>query len=230
MAQARFDDPSSQRNRLATLGKAAGTLGHELRNPIGVVKSSIYLLRRRNQEDEKTRQHIEKIGRQVDNCHRIIEDLMHLARNVPARLESLDVHEAFCLALKETMLPAGVTAHVEAPAGLRVDANPGLLQRALVNLLRNANTAMQGEGTIQLGVTPSDDELVLWVRDHGPGFEAQLLRDAFDPLSTTSGIGLGLALVDSIAQRHGGRASAENVPEGGARVGVHLPRARSADS
>lgn len=229
VAQARHDDPSSLRNRLAMLGKAAGTLGHELRNPIGVIQSSIYLLRRRVEDDEKTRRHIEKIGRQAGNCHRIIEDLMHLARNAPTRLESLDVREAFSLALEEAALPVAITAEILAPQGVRVEADAGLLQRALVNLLRNANTAMRGEGTISLGVTAADDELVLWIRDQGPGFEAQLLRDAFDPLSTTSGIGLGLALVDSIARRHGGRAAAHNVPEGGARVSVSFPRSASSD-
>lgn len=229
VAQARYDDPSSLRNRLAMLGKAAGTLGHELRNPIGVIQSSIYLLRRRVQDDEKTRKHIEKIGRQVGNCHRIIEDLMHLARNAPTRLESLDVREAFSLALEEAALPAEMTGDITVPPGVRVDADAGLLQRALVNLLRNANTAMRGEGKVWLGVTSSEDERVLWIRDQGPGFEAQLLRDAFDPLSTTSGIGLGLALVESIARRHGGRASAQNVAEGGALVSLSFPRTASSD-
>ncbi|MGH1341092.1 MAG: sensor histidine kinase [Nannocystales bacterium] len=226
VAQARFDDPTSQRNRLAMLGKAAGTLGHELRNPMGVIQSSLYLLQRRAPSDEKTGRHIEKIGRQVENCHRIIEDLMHLARNAPPRLESLDVREAFSLALEEAALPSAMRGLIETPSGLRVDADPGLLQRVLVNLLRNANTAMRGEGVLRLGATESSDALVLWVRDQGPGFEAQLLRDAFDPLSTTSGIGLGLALVDSVARRHGGQASAENLSDGGARVCVHFPRAQ----
>jgi len=229
VAQARFDDPSSHRNRLATLGKAAGTLGHELRNPLGVIRSSIYLLQRRDPEDEKTRRHIEKIGRQVGNCHRIIEDLMHLARNAPARFESLDVREAFSQALEEAALPAAMSARIEVPVGLRIDADAGLLQRALVNLLHNANTAMRGQGSLRVGATQSKDELALWIRDQGPGFEAQLLRDAFDPLSTTSGIGLGLALVDSVARRHGGRATAENVSDGGACVCVHLPLRTSKD-
>lgn len=228
VAQARFDDPASQRNRLAMLGKAAGTLGHELRNPIGVIQSSVYLLGRREHADEKTRRHIEKIGRQAGNCHRILEDLMHLARDAPPRLESLDVAEAFGLALEESALPAEVAARIEAPPGLRVHADAGLVQRALVNLLRNASTAMRGAGALQLGVTQSEGELTLWVRDHGPGFESQLLRVAFDPLSTTAGIGLGLALVESITRRHGGRASAENVPDGGARVSLHFPRLRPA--
>jgi|GEM_PF-2504604 len=227
-AQLRFDDPSSPRNRLATLGKAAGTLGHELRNPLGVIQSSVYLLGRRQDVDDKARRHVEKIGRHASICHRIIEDLMHLARNAPPRLESLDIAEAYALAVEEAALPSVVMCRNEAPPGLRVLADPGLLQRALVNLLRNANQAMRGTGAVRLGVIENDDELALWVRDHGPGFEANILREAFDPLATTSGIGLGLALVESVMRRHGGRATADNEAEGGARVTLHFPRTPSA--
>ncbi len=227
-AQARFDDPLSRRNRLAMLGRAAGTLGHELRNPIGVIQSSVYLLQRRPHEEENARRHIEKIGRQAGNCHRIIEDLMHLARNAPPRLESLDAYEVYALAIAEASLPAGIRCRIDIAPGLRVHADPGLLRRALVNVICNASTAMRGAGELRLGATESEDTLALWVRDHGPGFDPQLLRVAFDPLSTTSGIGLGLALVDSITRRHGGWACAENVPDGGARVSLHFPRPGSA--
>lgn len=227
-AQRRLDDPSSPRNRLAALGRAAGTLGHELRNPLGVIQSSVYLLGRNAHLDEKQLRHAEKIGRQATICHRIIEDLMHLARNAPPRLESLDVSEAFALAVEEAALPSVVMCRIEAPPGLRVHADAGLLQRALVNLLRNANEAMRSSGAVRLGVLEHDDALDLWVRDHGPGFEPAMLEHAFDPLATTSGIGLGLALVDSIMRRHGGSATARNEPEGGARVTLHFPR-RSPD-
>ena len=223
-AQHRVDDPASPRNRLAALGRAAGTLGHELRNPLGVIQSSVYLLGRNTHSDEKLRRHVEKIGRQATNCHRIIEDLMHLARHAPPRLESLDVAKAFALAIEEAALPSELTCRVEAPPGLRAYADAGLLQRALVNLLRNANAAMHGKGAVRLGVSEGEQALALWVRDHGPGFPPALLEHAFDPLATTSGIGLGLALVDSIMRRHGGSATAMNEPEGGARVTLRFPR------
>jgi len=223
-AHARIEDPQSPRNRLAALGKAAGTLGHELRNPLGVIQSSVYLLGRRGLEDHKARRHLEKIGRQAANCSRIIEDLMHLARNAPPRTESLDVAEAFALAQGEATLPASVACTILAPPGRRVQADAGLLQRALVNLLHNAATAMRAGGSIEMGLEDSDAHATLWVRDHGPGFEPGMLEGAFDPLATTSGVGLGLALVDSIMRRHGGRAQAQNAPDGGARITLAFPR------
>ena len=224
-AQCLHDDPSTARNRLATLGKAAGTLGHELRNPLGVIQSSVYLLSRKQFEDERARRHVEKIGRHASVCHRIVEDLMHLARNAPPRLESLDVAEAFSLAIEEAALPAEIACTIHADSGVRVHADAGLLQRVLVNLLRNANTAMRGAGAIELGLTQGQDCIDLWVRDHGPGFPADLLAEAFDPLATTTGIGLGLALVESIMRRHQGSAAAINEADGGARVTLRFPRA-----
>lgn len=223
-AQCVHDDPSTARNRLATLGKAAGTLGHELRNPLGVIQSSVYLLSRKQFEDERARRHVEKIGRHASVCHRIVEDLMHLARNAPPRLESLDIAEAFSLAIEEAALPPEVTCTIHAEPGLRVQADAGLLQRVLVNLLRNANTAMRGSGAIDLSLTQGQDFIDLWVRDHGPGFPADLLAEAFDPLATTTGIGLGLALVDGVMRRHRGLATAHNEADGGARVTLRFPR------
>ncbi len=224
-AQCLYDDPSTARNRLATLGKAAGTLGHELRNPLGVIQSSVYLLSRKQFDDDRARRHVEKIGRHASVCHRIVEDLMHLARDAPPRLESLDVVEAFSLAIEEAALPPEVMCTIHAEPGLRVQADAGLLQRVLVNLLRNANTAMRGSGAIELSRTQGQDFIDLWVRDHGPGFPADLLAEAFEPLATTTGIGLGLALVDSIMRRHRGLATANNEADGGARVTLRFPRA-----
>lgn len=222
-AQCLHDDPGTARNRLATLGKAAGTLGHELRNPLGVIQSSVYLLGRKPLEDERARRHVDKIGRHAGICHRIVEDLMHLARNAPPRMESLDVAEAFSLAVEEAALPPEVTCNISARPGVRVQADAGLLQRVLVNLLRNANTAMRGSGSIELGLTQDAEFIALWVRDRGPGFPADLLAEAFDPLATTTGIGLGLALVDSVMRRHHGSASAANEADGGARVTLLFP-------
>ncbi|MCR9159253.1 MAG: sensor histidine kinase [Nannocystaceae bacterium] len=223
-AQRLHDDPGTPRNRLATLGKAAGTLGHELRNPLGVIQSSVYLLGRKPLQDERARRHVDKIGRHAGVCHRIVEDLMHLARNAPPRLESLDIAEAFSLAIEEAALPPEVTCSVTVDAGTRVHADPGLLQRALVNLLRNANTAMRGRGALELGAAEGSNATELWVRDHGSGFPDALLAHAFDPLATTGGIGLGLALVESIMRRHRGSATATNEVEGGARVTLRFPR------
>lgn len=222
-AQSLHDDPSTARNRLATLGKAAGTLGHELRNPLGVIQSSVYLLSRRQFQDDRARRHVEKIGRHTSVCHRIVEDLMHLARNAPPRLESLDIAEAFSLAIEEAALPPEITCNIHPGLGTRVHADAGLLQRALVNLLRNANAAMRGAGEIDLGLTQGHEFLDIWVRDYGPGFPLDLLADAFDPLATTTGIGLGLALVDSVMRRHRGFATATNEVDG-ARVTLRFPR------
>ncbi|MEM6296300.1 MAG: ATP-binding protein [Myxococcota bacterium] len=227
VAQIQREGAESRVGRLAALGKVAGTIGHELRNPLGVIESSVYLLRRKMAADPAAQRHVDKIDRQARACHRIIDDLLHLARDQAPRLESLDLAEAFGQALEDAMLPDAVAVSVDAAPPLRVDADAGLLNRALVNLLRNASQAMQSEGAIELSARDGGDAVVLDIRDGGPGFDASILACAFEPLVTTreTGVGLGLALVHSITRRHGGHARALNRPEGGAHVTLSFPKA-----
>ncbi len=211
--------------RLATLGQMTATIGHELRNPLGVIESSAFILRRKLPAEPTLTRHLERVSRQVAACHRIVEDLLHLARDTPARLESLGVREAFEQALEEAQLDSGIQIQFSLTERVRAHADAGLLQRALVNLLRNAGQVLGNEGRVLLEARVTSTEMVLSVQDTGPGFPPAVLGSVFEPLVTTraEGTGLGLALVHSVMLRHGGSARAHNPREGGARVQLHFP-------
>jgi signal transduction histidine kinase len=216
-----------RRERLATIGQLAASIGHDLRNPLGVIESSLFIMRRRIGEDERAARHLEKIAKQVQTCDRIVTDLLDMARNNPPKLAPIDIEGAFQDALSAAPLPSSVTVHRSVDPECRLIADPGLLQQALVNLLNNALRAIENEGTIELRAEPAQDDCVsLTVSDDGPGFDPAVLPMAFEPLISTreKGVGLGLALVKSVAERHGGQALAENLPGGGARVQMLLPR------
>jgi signal transduction histidine kinase len=213
--------------RLATIGQIAGSIGHDLRNPLGVMQSSLYILRKRAGEDGRVQRHIDKIDSQIRACDDIIKNLLELARNTPPRREPIDFVKLFDEAVEAAAMPAHVAVQTEIGPGVACGADPVLLRQALVNLLTNAAQAYADRpGRVYLSVTATDTGTLIAVADDGPGFDPDTLARVFEPLVTTrsSGIGLGLALVKGVTERHGGAVEASNRPDGGAMVRLHLPR------
>lgn len=225
------DDRLRRVERLATIGQIAAGIGHDLRNPLGVIQSSMYLVRRRTGDEPKVMRHIERIEKQVDLCDDIIRNLLELARNQPPRRESIEIIELFRRVLEAAHVPDRITIEQTIEDGLVIKADGGLLRQALVNLVNNAIQAHNGDsGTIYLTATRVEGDVMFEVADDGPGFDAETITRVFEPLVTTrkSGTGLGLALVKGVAERHGGTVEAANRPEGGAAVRLRLPPAEEA--
>ncbi|HWN71911.1 MAG TPA: HAMP domain-containing sensor histidine kinase [Haliangium sp.] len=213
--------------RLATIGQIAASIGHDLRNPLGVMQSSLYILRKRAGEDGRALRHIEKIDSQIRICDDIIRNLLELARNTPPRREPIDFGKLFDDAIEAAAMPAHVSVQTEIAPGVECRADPVLLRQAMVNLLTNAAQAhAERPGHVHLSASATATGTVIAVADDGPGFDPDTLLRVFEPLVTTrsSGIGLGLALVKGVTERHGGTVEASNRPEGGALVRLHLPR------
>lgn len=215
-----------RRERLATIGQLAASIGHDLRNPLGVIESSLFILRRRAGDDERAVKHLDKISKQVQLCDRIVTDLLDMARNNPPKLAPVDVESAMREVVEEVPCPEHVQIRIEVEPQLRVQADPGLLQQALTNLVNNAVRALDKRpGRVELRAANEGEHVRLSVLDEGPGFDPEVLPTAFEPLVSTraKGIGLGLALVKSVVERHGGTVTAGNRPEGGAQVDILLP-------
>jgi signal transduction histidine kinase len=222
-----------RRERLAMIGQLSAAVGHDIRNPLGVIESSLFILRRRIRNDARATKHLDKIARQIAVCEQIVTDLLDMARDHPPRFATIDVMEAMRGALEEAELADVYRIAIDVESGLALQADPGLLRRALVNLIANCVRALGPEGgTIELhGAALDADHIRLTVMDDGPGFDAAVLDIAFEPLVTTreTGVGLGLSLVRSVVLRHRGRALASNRTEGGARVDLDLPRRHVGD-
>lgn len=220
------DDQLRRGERLATIGRVAATIGHDLRNPLGVIESSAYILRRMLQ-DERGQRHLDKINSQVRNCNRIVTALLELARSRPPQFASIDVRVMLDASLAMVTIPEGVVVRIEVDDGMQLEGDSNLLEQAMINLVVNSVIALRGRpGTIVTRATRHDDRFAaLIVVDDGPGFDPDLLPRVFEPLVTSraSGVGLGLALVKSVADRHLGQAIAENAPGGGAIVRLLLP-------
>jgi len=214
--------------RLATIGQFAAGIGHELRNPLGVVESSAYLVSQRldhlKVDDAGIKRHMEKIVTEVQRSGRTITDLLELARNRPPRRRVVDAREFVLQTVPAAHLPPGVQVTVEVLPGLPLDADPDQLGRVLTNLFINAGQAMNGGGHIWVDGEREAAATTLRVRDDGPGVPSALREQVFQALFTTKakGSGLGLALCRRIAEAHGGTVVLEP-SEAGAIFRVTIP-------
>ena len=207
--------------RLATIGQFAANIGHELRNPLGVVESSLYLLRQHLGEAAvrapQITKHLDRIGTEIKRANQTIGDILDLARNKPPKRRHVDLGTLVASAADASLLPAAVTFESRVRPGLMGDVDPAQLSQVFVNLIMNACQAMGGRGHIWVeGEATADGEVLLRVRDDGPGVPEEDWGRIFEALFTTKakGSGLGLALCRRIMETHGGTVELEPTPSG----------------
>jgi signal transduction histidine kinase len=201
--------------RLATIGQFAAGIGHELRNPLGVVESSAFLVKRRLEQleiaDPSLSRHMDKISLEVQRSNKTINDLLELARSKPLDRRPIRARAFLEMAVGAANLPAGVGVEIDAAPDATVDADRDQLARVITNLLINAAQAMDGRGRVWIEARRAGSETSLVVRDEGPGVPAEVRPRIFEALFTTKakGSGLGLALCRRIAEAHGGAIALE---------------------
>ncbi len=201
---------------------------HELRSPLARIRMGLELMQ--GQPSSAT---LEEIARNIRELDQLIDEILLASRldASPDDLGPLEPVDLVGLAAEEC---ARTDAEFETPAGVPSVVVPGLtrlLRRALRNLLENARR--HGAGTVSLTLRLQGSQAELRVCDQGPGVPAALRERIFEPFfrlpgasEREGGVGLGLALVRSIAQRHGGSVHCEDRPGGGACFVLRLPLAR----
>ena len=216
----------TQKERLATFGQLVGSIGHELRNPLGVIESSLFILGGRvDQTDERVKKHVDRIGEQLRVANGIVTSLLDMIRDRPPVKERTHLAAIVDDVVSAVRVPAGVVVSVRGFADLPpISADPVQLRQVLLNLFENAVQATGETGEVALSAREHDGELEIAVEDSGPGVDLVTQRRLFEPLVTTKtkGIGLGLALVRRIVERHGGAVLYDNTARG-ARFVLRLP-------
>ena len=194
--------------RLATIGQIAGGIAHELRNPLNVVKTSVYyLLNAKNATPEKIADHLHRIERQVDLSEQVVAALSSIAKLPIPDMKAVIVKDWVEESLKAETLPAGVEVTVACPASLPpVLADAKQLRICLGNLIRNAADAMPQGGRLAISAHAVDGHVHVAVADSGTGIPPENLRRIMEPFYSTKarGIGLGLALTRAILDKNKG--------------------------
>jgi signal transduction histidine kinase len=215
--------------RLATIGKVAGGIAHELRNPLNVVKTSVYfLLNAKNAPPEKKLTHLERIERQVGLADGVITALNDFARLPAPQLMPVPVEACLREVLELTQLPPDIHTELSISSPeLTLLGDRSQLNIVFGNLLRNARDAMPRGGTLRVSAEPTEEMVAVSVQDTGEGIPQEQLSQIFEPLFSTKakGIGLGLSISRDIVDRHHGKLSVVSEPAIGTTFTVLLPAA-----
>jgi PAS domain S-box-containing protein len=219
-------------------------LGHELRNPLAPISTALQLMKLQNDatfERERT-----VIERQVRHLTRLVDDLLDVSRIARAKVvlepEPIELFEIVQRAVEVVSPLLEERAHalvVDMPSsGLLVEADVGRMTQVLSNLLSNAckYTAPGGRISVSARKEPDEEAIVLSVQDNGMGIPAEALPHVFDLFvqgqqaidRAQGGLGLGLSIVRSLVERHGGTVTAHSQgPDRGSQFIVRLPCARA---
>jgi signal transduction histidine kinase len=217
--------------RLATIGHFAASIGHELRNPLAVMESSLFLLRQHLGAEATARadvvKHLDRINGEIGRANKTIHDLLDLARNRPPRRKAADLRALVESAEAASLLPPGIRVRSGGvPPDLTIEVDADQFRQVLVNLFTNSTQAMAGRGTIEVAADHDSPTITrIRVRDDGPGIAAEARHRLFEALFTTKakGTGLGLALCRRILEAHGGSIELEPSPLGASFL-LTLPR------
>jgi len=217
----------SRVERLSTFGQLVGSIGHELRNPLGVMETSLFILRNRTKDDERATKHVERIGEQLNIANSIITDLLDMIRDKPLARERLGLAQVIEAAAAAVRRPAQVDVQLDGLMDVpEVEGDASQLRQVFVNLIDNAVHAAGEQGRVWVHARADSHHAEVAIEDSGKGIDPAIRARLFEPLVTTKakGIGLGLALVKRIVERHGGSIAYAPL-EKGARFVVRLPRA-----
>ncbi|MFQ6077677.1 MAG: PAS domain S-box protein, partial [Thermodesulfobacteriota bacterium] len=219
--------------KMASLGKLAAGIAHEINNPMGGILIYSSLLMEALEGKDSRRQDLEKIVHEATRCKEIVKSLLEFSRQTGPKMEPTDINKAitddlFFLENQALFHNIKIVKNLE-PQLPRVLGNPSQVKQVFMNIIVNAAEAMHGSGTLTITTGLSGDEKEIWIEfaDTGEGIPEENLSKIFDPFFTTKevgkGTGLGLSTSYGIIDGHGGRIVVKSQVGKGSTFRIELP-------
>ncbi len=223
-----------RQEKLATVGQISGSIAHELRNPLSVIKQSMFFLnhlREKNKlesSDSKVKAHFELVIGEINDSNKVISDLLQITRMEPLEKKQTDLHSVILDVLDHYPLEKNAQFKIDfKPDPFFIWADPLQMRQILLNLLSNATHEITNkrEVTISAEMLKENKGCFIKIHDDGPGVAAENLSKVFEPLYTTKvkGIGLGLNICKQIIENHDGSITLTSEIGKGTTVKIELP-------
>jgi len=218
--------------KMAAFGQLGAGIAHEVKNPLAGILGCAQLSLMELEEGTPLHKNLEIIEKETGRCRTIIDNLMKFARQEKALFEPIGINEVVddvCTIVNHQLETHQVKIIKELDAQLpTIQGNPNQLQQVLMNLMMNAQQAMDGQpGTVTVRTRRTGQEIEIVVRDDGPGIPEEIQRKLFEPFFTTKptgqGTGLGLSVSFGIIQDHHGEISVESEVGQGTDFVIRLP-------
>ncbi len=216
-----------RQERLAALGEMSGGVGHELRNPLGVITNAVYYLKTVMPDaEEKVQEYLDIISAEAFGAEKIVSDLLNFARIQPADQQASSVSDLVSRVLDKCIPPDNVevTTHYD-PDLPDLWVDPQQIMQVLSNLITNAYQAMPEGGGLAINAQANKNQVKISLADTGQGISAENMPKLFEPLYTTKtrGVGLGLAVCKNLIQANQGSIEVESIEGQGSTFSITLP-------
>ena len=230
---AEMQSKMAQAEKLASLGKLAAGVAHEINNPLGGILTCSSLVLEDLPEDDPGRPDLEEIVKQATRCRGIVKGLLEFARQAETKVSLINLNkvleETLGILERQALFININTVRRLDPYLPHVLADPSQMQQVFMNVIVNAAEAMMEEGMLTLDSWASPDRNTVYVKisDTGCGIPEESINNIFDPFYTTKqtgrGTGLGLSVAYGIVERHGGRLWAESKVGDGTSFTISIP-------
>ena len=222
-----------QSEKMASLGKLAAGVAHQLNNPLGGITLFARLMLEEYELEEGARKDLDRILKDAERCRDTVKELLEFARQTRHEMRPLDINRAITrtfFLLENQTLFQNITVIRNLTGDIpNVRGDTQQVNHMFMNIILNAAQAMQGQGSLTVSTRLSDDNerVVIEIADTGPGIPEDILPHIFEPFFTTKeegeGTGIGLSLVYGIVESHEGRIRALNNTPCGTRFIIELP-------
>ncbi|MFH1489165.1 MAG: ATP-binding protein [Pseudomonadota bacterium] len=229
--QRKLEDQLHQSERLAALGQMVASVSHEIKNPLGIIRSTAELLGSMPDADQNQKRLSGVITEESSRLNRIVTEFLDFARPQKPNLQECrleEIVEKNILFLRPELDRGGIKVRHNLDGGsFPLSADPDLLYRAFLNLFLNAMQAMENGGVLTIDMAEEGDGYRVEIEDTGHGIDPEHVNKIFNPFYTTKekGSGLGLCIVKKIIEEaHQGSIAIHSSPGHGTKMKIHLPK------